>query len=359
MTDLRLVDFRPRPQLTVPRTTIASPRFPVIEAHSHLHGEFGARWDERPLSELLDVLDAAGVQRLIDLDGMFGEALFEQHLRQFKEREPERFQIFCGIDWREWPNQGNRFGEWAAGQLERLVQRGADGLKIHKNLGLLVRDDHDALVDIDDRRLEPLWSRAAELHLPIMVHIADPVAFFLPVDRYNERYEELVKHPDWSFHGPQFPAFMTLMEQFANLVARHPETLFIGAHAGNFAENLGWVGGLLDRCPNYHVEISERIGELGRQPRTTRRFFIEYQDRIMFGTDLGPNLDRYHIYYRFLETEDEYFDYSIDEAPPQGRWQIYGVHLPDDVLEKVYFKNAQRILGRRVHTTERSERCER
>jgi predicted TIM-barrel fold metal-dependent hydrolase len=347
MKDLRLIDYRPQPRLSVPHTEVTAPAGPVIEAHSHLHGHFGAHWDERPLSELLDVLDAAGVQRLVDLDGMFGEELFEQHLRQFKERRPERFQVFCGVDWSEWPNRGNRFGEWAAGQLERLVRRGADGLKIHKNFGLLVRDERDALVPIDDRRLDPLWEQAAALHLPITVHIADPVAFFEPIDRYNERYEELITHPEWSFYGPQYPAFATLLEQFARLVANHPATTFIGAHAGNYAENLAWVGALFDRCPNFYIDISERIAELGRQPRAARRFFIQYQDRIMFGTDLGPNLDTYRIYYRFLETEDEYFDYSINETPPQGRWQIYGIHLPDGVLRKVYFENAQRILGQR------------
>ena len=345
MANLKLVDFRPKSQLIVPETTISAPRYPIIEAHTHLEGDFGAHWDKRPWEELIDVLDAAGVRHVVDLDGMRGERYFDYHLRTFKERDPDRFKIFCGVEWHEWRNKRNRFGEWAAGHLEQLVRRGADGLKVHKNLGLLVRDQNDDLVAIDDRRLNPLWAKAGELDVPITVHIADPVAFFLPIDRYNERYEELGQHPDWSFYGPQFPEFLTLLDQFANVVERHPATTFIGAHTGNYAENLAWVGEMLDRCPNYYIDISERIGEMGRQPRTARRFFVQYQDRILFGTDIGPHLDRYRIYYRFLETDDEYFNYNIDEVPPQGRWQIYGIHLPDEVLQKVYFRNAACILG--------------
>jgi predicted TIM-barrel fold metal-dependent hydrolase len=198
---------------------------------------------------------------------------------------------------------------------------------------------------VDDARLEPLWATAGELNLPVMIHVADPAAFFDPLDQTNERWEELHAHPDWQFPSPPFPAFMTIMEQLANLVARHPQTIFIGAHVGCYAENLGWVSQLLNRCPNFYVDIGARIGELGRQPYTSRRFFLEHADRILYGTDLGPNLDGYRLYYRFLETDDEYFNYSLNEIPDQGRWRIYGLFLPEEVLAKVYYQNAERVLG--------------
>ena len=137
---------------------------------------------------------------------------------------------------------------------------------------------------------------------------------------------------------------MAIMNGLANLVAQYPQTTFIGAHVGCYAENLGWVSALLDRCPNFYVDFSARIAELGRQPYSTRRFFLQYADRILFGTDASPDLDAYRLYYRFLETDDEYFNYGTSPIPGQGRWSIYGLYLPDEVLQKVYFQNAERIL---------------
>jgi predicted TIM-barrel fold metal-dependent hydrolase len=181
--------------------------------------------------------------------------------------------------------------------------------------------------------------------LPVVFHVADPVAFFDPIDETNERWEELQGNPDWAFTSPPGPSFLSIVTAMANVVLRHPQTTFIGAHVGCYAEDLGWVGSLLERCPNFYIDISARIGELGRQPYTSRRFFRKYADRILFGTDAGPSLDYYRIYYRFLETGDEYFNYNPGEIPGQGRWNIYGLHLADEVLEKVYHRNAEKILG--------------
>ena len=148
----------------------------------------------------------------------------------------------------------------------------------------------------------------------------------------------------WHFPSPPYPPFLQIMDEFAGLISRHPHTIFIGAHVGCYAENLGWVAALLDRCPNFFIDFSARIGELGRQPYSTRRFFVDYADRILFGTDSGPDVDMYRLYYRFLETDDEYFSYDGQVVPGQGRWYIYGLHLPDDVLQKVYHANAERVL---------------
>lgn len=342
---MELSDFAPIPTLVTRQTVISRPRFPVIDAHQHLGAEFGGGWDRRPVAELLDVLDEAGVTLLVDLDGGWGEEILNAHLRYFKEAAPERFQMFGGVDWAAWPDHGNRFGEWVATRLRAQAARGAQGLKVWKGLGLHVRDEGGQLVAVDDPRLDPIWATAAELGWPVLIHVADPVAFFEPLDNRNERWEELHAHPDWRFPSPPFPPFREIVTGLANMVARHPATTFITAHAGCYAENLGWVAALLDRCPNVYTDFAARVAELGRQPYTARRFFLEYADRILFGLDHPANVAAYRLYYRFLETEDEYFSYSTRPIPAQGRWHIYGLGLPDDVLRKVYHANAARLLG--------------
>lgn len=340
-----LADFRPKSQLVTKSTQVVKPRFPTIDAHNHLSEPFGGGWDKKPLSELLDLLDEAGVTHYVDLDGGWGEDILNAHHDHFKAKAPQRFQVFGGVDWSQWESKGDRFPEWVAGRLRVQKERGAQGVKIWKGFGLHVNDYKGSLVKVDDARLTPLWETAGELGLPVMIHVADPVAFFEPINEANERWEELGAHPDWAFTSPPFPSFMGIMESFANLVARHPHTTFIGAHVGCYAENLDWVGALLDRCPNFYVDISARVGELGRQPYTARRFFIQYANRILFGSDMGPDLDTYQIIYRFLETADEYFNYSTGDIPLQGRWHVHGLYLPDDVLKKVYSENARRVLG--------------
>lgn len=348
MADLYLSQFAPVPRLVVKQTAVPTPRFPVIDAHNHLAEPFGGGWDQRPIAELLAVMDEAHVRAYVDLDGGWGEDILHRHLDGIKARAPERFRMFGGVDWSKWGDHGDRFGEWAAARFRQQVARGADGLKIWKPFGLSVVDHQGKLVEIDDPRLDPLWAAAGELGLPVLIHVADPVAFFYPLDNTNERYEELNAHPDWQFPSPPFPPFMKIMTDLKSLVSRHPKTIFIGAHVGCYAENLGWVGQMLDDCPNYYVDISARLGELGRQPYTARRFFISYADRILFGIDAGAHLETYRIYYRFLETDDEYFNYGDSPIPGQGRWHVYGLFLPDDVLKKVYHGNAERIFGIRI-----------
>ena len=240
--------------------------------------------------------------------------------------------------------------------IERAHRQGARGLKILKTFGLYLRENITSgkLVKIDDPRFDPMWDACGQLKMPVAIHVSDPVAFFTPTDRFNERYEELTNHPDWSFYGKHFPSNAQLIEARNRIFDRHPKTQFVVLHVGNFAENLTNVAENLDRFPNMSVDIAARIGELGRQPRTTRRFFEKYQDRILFGTDATPHGDEYpqqvfndrlyEIYYRFLETDDEYFDYALAKIPPQGRWRIYGINLPETVLRKVYFENAARQL---------------
>ena len=348
---LLLRDFAPRPELRLARAGAPDrPRFPAIDAHNHLGGAFGdasGDWPGRPVGELLALMDEAGVDRIVDLDGRFGDALARE-IARLQAPHPDRFAVFCGLDDGTFATDP-AFGETEARRLRASAAAGARGLKVWKTLGLRLRDGRDHLIAVDDERLDPLWAAAADLGLPVMIHVADPVALFQPADRFNERIEELAAHPDWHFFPtrpepdpayPGFPPFEEIMEQFAGLLGRHPRTVFIGAHVGCYAENLAWVGEALAAFPNFHVDPSARMAELGRQPYSARDFFLRWQDRILFGTDAAPNLAAYRRWYRFLETRDEYFDYGGG----QGRWNVSGLDLPDDVLRKVYRENALRLI---------------
>lgn len=342
---MQLESYRPLSRLVTKTTPVDRPRFPVVDAHNHLADPFGGGWDHKPLNELLDLLDAAGVVQYVDLDGGWGEDILHRHLDLFKSKLPNRFRIFGGVDWSQWAAKGDGFAEWAAARLVAQAEAGAEGLKVWKSFGLHVRDERDHLVRVDDPRLDPIWETAGRLGLPVLIHVADPVAFFDPLDERNERWEELGLHPGWAFTSPPFPPFMQIMDALRTLVQRNPTTTFIGAHVGCYAENLAWVGAMLTDCPNYYIDISARIGELGRQPYTARRFLIQYQDRVLFGSDMGPDLEAYRLAYRFLETDDEYFNYSVGEIPQQGRWHVHGLYLPDEVLKQIYSDNARHVLG--------------
>jgi predicted TIM-barrel fold metal-dependent hydrolase len=245
------------------------------------------------------------------------------------------------MDWRDLHEEG--FFERSVQRLEACVAAGVIGLKCWKDLGLVLRDRDRALLRIDDPRLDPLFARAADLGVFIMFHTADPAAFFLPTDAHNERFEELSAHPDWSFHGSPFSR-EELLEQRNRVFARHPKTRFVAAHMGEQPEDLEGLAAVLDAHPNVQLDMSARVAELGRQPFTARRFFLRFADRILFGADLLPEVSMYRGHYRFLETEDEYFDYP-SHASRQGRWQIYGLALPDPVLERVYRGNAMALLS--------------
>lgn len=313
------------------------PHSPIIDAHTHLSEQFGGGWDRRPVAELIDVLDEAGVQRVVDLDGGWGEQLLDAHLSLFKEAAPDRFLCFGGVDWSAWPERGNRFPSWAAQRLVAQVRRGADGLKVWKPFGLDVIDHTGTRVAVDDLRLDEVWHTAADLKVPVTIHVADPVAFFEPLDEDNERYHELLLHPEWHYGGPGYPSFDTLIHEFAMLIERHSRTIFIGAHVGCYAENLTWVSALLDRCPNLYVDLGARIDELSRRPDEARQFFLRHPGRILFGTDYPINLTVYQAYFRFLETADLNFRGA-------GHGELRGVDLPAEVLDRVYYANATQAL---------------
>jgi predicted TIM-barrel fold metal-dependent hydrolase len=349
--------------LQVHETQVPRAKYPVIDFHTHISvstkSEKGVELspDRQYLGtdeECLAVMDRKNMRAMVNLTGGY-EGGLKEAVDKYDRKHPGRFYTFCEPSYSHFkePNYPKLQGD----AIEQAHKDGARGLKILKTLGLYLRENitSGTLVKIDDPRFDPMWDACGQLKMPVAIHVSDPVAFFTPTDRFNERYEELNNHPDWSFHGADFPSNDELIAARNRVFAKHPKTQFVTLHCGNFSENLANVSENLDRYPNMHVDIAARIGELGRQPFTSKKFFDKYQDRILFATDATPHGDEfpqqvfndqlYEIYYRFLETDDEYFDYAPAKVPPQGRWRIYGIKLSDQILRKVYNGNAARALG--------------
>ena len=359
---LELSRYEPRSMLQVHESHVARSRFPVIDFHTHISGstqsERGVELspDREYLGtpqELLAVMERKNIRAMVNLTGGYDNGLTEA-VAKYDHAYPGRFYTFTEPSYSRF--QEPNYPKTQARAIEQAHRDGARGLKILKTLGLYLRENitSGTLVRIDDARFDPMWDACGQLNMPVAIHISDPIAFFTPTDRFNERYEELNNHPDWSFYGGDFPSNADLIAARNRMIARHPTTQFVTVHVGNFSEDLKNVGENLDRFPNMSVDIAARIGELGRQPITARKFFDKFQDRVLFGTDATPHGDEfpqqvfndqlYEIYYRFLETNDEYFDYAPAKIPPQGRWRIYGIDLPDSILRKVYSENAARLL---------------
>jgi predicted TIM-barrel fold metal-dependent hydrolase len=346
--------------LGVKETGVERPRFPVIDFHTHL--SMGPNFSEpapgggvpniRASADVaISLMQAVGVRALVNVTGGYGTCLAKV-LAAYAAPHPDRFIVFTEPWWQKATESG--YPRFQAEELEAAHTAGARGLKVLKVLGLGLREKvtRGPLITIDDPRFDPMWETAGALKMPVLIHVSDPEAFFQPIDRFNERFEELQVHPEWSFHG-DFPPSKELHEARNRVASRHPSTQFVLAHLG-CAEDLEAVSQWLERYPNQWVDIAARLAELGRQPRAARAFFERWQDRILFATDAIPRApdfpqqtfteELYRIYYRFLETEDEYFDYSPARVPPQGRWRISGLGLPERILEKVYCKNAERLL---------------
>jgi predicted TIM-barrel fold metal-dependent hydrolase len=327
--------------------TTHTARAPIIDIHTHVHPGVA--------SDMRRVMDAAGVAAVVNLGVL--ERLdfpFDDGMRAYRNALGDRMVYFPTPDFRD---IAPGFGERMADALESKVAAGAGGLKIFKELGLRHRDAAGRRIGVDDPRLDPLWARAGALGVPVLIHTADPLAFFGPLDPTNERWEELQEHPDWHFGKPEFPGFWDLLGELERVIARHPGTIFIGAHLGNCAEDLGYLDATLARLPNLAIETSARLAEFGRHgAEAVRAFFLAHQERILFGTDLVLGWDAfnapeqvnvdglvrfYDIHRRYFDTRDRQMAHPF---PIQGRWQIDAVGLPDDVLDKLYVRNARRLI---------------
>jgi predicted TIM-barrel fold metal-dependent hydrolase len=344
--------------LVTERTHIGKAAFPVIDAHNHL-------WGNWQVDRVIETLDEVGVVSYCDLTGNVriefsggGYVIQPGNISDFFEncssRYPGRFYCFTMSNFAT-PVQKPLFSDHRRFVAECIQtmnlhhQQGARGLKILKELGLHYRDSEGNLINCDDQRLFPIWEEAGRLKMPVLIHQADPAGFFEPATPENEHYESLRKYPSWSFADPEFPRKIELLKRRDELVRQHPNTTFILPHFGNYAENIKYVSDLLTENSNVYIDFSARIDELGRQPYSSREFFLKHQERIVFGTDMPANIESsvemYRTYFRFLETFDEsFYSPDYDGTFEQARWPICGIGLPKEVLKKIYSENILRII---------------
>ncbi len=325
-------NYNPSSTLVVPGKTVTRAKFPFIDVHNHQ-----GRMPDIDLNTLLTEMDKLNMQVMVNLSGQSGEAI-KKSVANIKKNSPKRFIVFANVDFRGVGNDG--WEATTAQQLEEDVRNGANGLKIFKNLGFSVNDVSGKRVTIDDPRLDPVWKKAGELGIPVLIHTADPKPFWQPLDADNERWLELVINPNRKRSDTNPVAWDTLIAEQHRMFKKHPKTTFIAAHFGWYPNDLAKLGMLLDAMPNVVVEFGAVIAELGRQPRMAKQFFTKYQDRILFGKDSWVPAE-YPTYFRVLETEDEYFPYH---KKYHAFWAMYGMGLPDTILKKVYYKNAIRII---------------
>jgi predicted TIM-barrel fold metal-dependent hydrolase len=336
---LLLRDSRPRPMLHVETHRVIRAKFQVIDVHSHVNDAMGIDPDHLPPSKVIEIMDQCNVQTICILTGMWGNKL-QKVMDEMVKPYPGRFMVFTQLDWSK-VNDAD-FSRKMIEQIRDAVHRGARGLKVLKDLGLEVCDSSGKLLRVDDSRLDPIWEECGRQGMPVAIHSGDPEAFFQPVNETNEQYEELIGQPTWQFSDRRrYPSLPEILEAQKRVFLKHPNTTFVALHMASWPENLDYVSNLLDSCPNVMVEFGARQAELGRQPRRAGRFFREFQDRILFGTDYTVSEEMYRSHFRWLETGDENFEHW--DYPSLGRWMIYGLELPESILEKVYHLNAERV----------------
>ena len=336
----------PKTLLVVKESTPQKAKFPAIDFHVHARS-LKARED---YDKLVQEMDAVGLATICNMDGGFGET-FDRNMELVKGYE-DRVIHFARLNWDGINEPG--WSEKAAAELERCFDQGAQGLKISKVLGLELKSSDGSYIQTDDPRLDAIWQACARRKKPVMMHVSDPVARFHPIGPENERYEAGMwrNSTEGNYYGTDKPGYEEIFEHREKMLQKHPDTTFVMAHVASMGWDRARVQALLDQHPNVHVEISARLQELGRQPYTARRFFLANQDRILFGSDGDPGRDPdafWRPHWRFLETDDEYFDHPAQMlsplgAPLQGRWKIFGIFLPDEVLRKVYRENALRFI---------------
>jgi predicted TIM-barrel fold metal-dependent hydrolase len=327
-------EYEPRSTLVVPEHLLTRARYPFVDVHNH---QESPRMSATQVDELVTAMDRLHMAVMVNLSGGSGE-VFRQGWANLGGRYPKRFLQFANVDFDRISEPG--FGERAARQLAADVSHGAAGLKVFKNLGMFVKDAAGRRVPTDDPRIDPVWEKCAQLGIPVLIHTGEPVAFWQPFDRFNERWLELKQFPGRRRDAAELASFEQTIGELHNVIRRHPRTTFINAHLGWLGNDLGRLGRLLDEMPNMVTEIGAVLHELGRQPRAARNFLIRYQDRVLFGKDIWAP-EEYFAYFRTLETADEYFPYYRRR---HAFWRLYGLELPDEVLRKIYYQNALRIV---------------
>ncbi|HTE34191.1 MAG TPA: amidohydrolase family protein [Chryseolinea sp.] len=327
-------DYDPPSSLVVPEHKITRAKFPFIDVHNH-------QWTmtEQDLTTLTKEMDKLNMVVMVNLSGRGRGSTehLEESLQNIKKSYPKRFIVFTNVDF-----TGIDDPDWQARtvkQLEDDVRKGANGLKIFKTLGMFAKDSKGVRVHVDDPRIDAVWDKCGELGIPVLIHAADPKQFWQPIDKNNERWLELKTHPGRR-HDTDPVSWETIIAEQHNIFKKHPKTKFINAHLGWYGSDLKKLAELMDQYPNMYSEIGAVIAELGRQPRAAREFLTKYQDRVMFGKDSWVP-EEYQTYFRVLETADEYFPYH---KRYHAFWRMYGLDLPDDVLKKIYYKNALKVI---------------
>lgn len=325
--------YNPKSSLVVPQHPRTRAKFAFVDVHNH------QRFPMTPegYRQLLADMDALNLRVMVNLSGGFGDRL-QAAVQSSRAAAPGRFVVFANLDFSGIDDPA--YPRRAAAQLEQDVRNGAAGLKLFKNFGMDLKDTKGERIHVDDPRFDLVFETCARLKIPVLIHTADPHQFWLPVDKLNERWLELNEIPGRRRPPEKNASWETLIGEQHNLFRRHPKTVFINAHLGWLGGDLARLGKLMDECPNMNTEIGAVLAELGRQPRAARAFFVKYQDRILMGKD-SWNPVEYHTYFRVLETADEYFDYYRKR---HAFWKMYGLDLPDDVLKKVYYQNALRLI---------------
>tara|TARA_B100001123_G_scaffold278658_1_gene310187 strand:+ start:4298 stop:5419 length:1122 start_codon:yes stop_codon:yes gene_type:complete len=332
-SDLTVEEYTPRSTLVVEEHPVLRAKYPVIDVHSHHWSLSSNQW-----AQILSEMDQLNLQVLVNLSGGSGSGLQRKIETIEASDAPNRMVHFANLDFDGGLYPG--FGKAAAEQLETDVHAGAVGLKFFKNFGIDVRDRSGRRVPVDHSELDPVFEKCAELDIPVLIHVGEPSEFYQPVDEFNERWLELTLLPNRRMPRSQYPSFDEMMAERDRLFSKHPNTRFIAAHFGWHANDLGRLGELLDRLPNVYPETAAILYELGRQPRAAREFFIKYQDRVLFGKD-SYRPEEFPFYWRTFETADEYFDYY---RRYHAFWKLYGMDLPDEVLQKVYYGNALKVV---------------
>jgi len=329
-----ILDYRPRTTLVTAETLVPRAKFPVIDIHGHPPGINTAEG----LAGMVEEMDNLNLRVMTSASNTSGERLTQ--LLDVINASPhkDRFRVFTGVDFRD---VGPGWADRAVAQLEADIKAGAVGVgEVGKSFGLTTRKRDGTRLKIDDPDLDPIWQAAARLDIPMFIHTAEPQDFFSPLDNKNERWLELALFPDRRNYQPGQVAFEELMTERNNLFKRHPKTRFIAAHFGWHANDLQRAAALLDAYPNVVIEAGAILYDLGRQPRAAHDFFVKYQDRILFGKDSWQPQE-FPSYWRVFETRDEYFDYYRDY---HAFWKLYGMDLPDQVLKKLYYQNALRVV---------------
>ncbi|BDG10452.1 hypothetical protein AMPC_35650 [Anaeromyxobacter paludicola] len=326
---------------------------PKVDVHQHV--------GPRTLADAVRLGASQGIRVVVNLSGGADDEALQAQLAA-AARHPGRALVFMGLDLEGCCDEGWQRREVA--RLERGKAAGARGLTLYKALGLTATDAAGRRVPVDAPALDPVFEAAGRLGLPVSLHAADPKAFFEPRGEDNEREAELAESPEWSWADrARYPAWQEVFDEYVRRVARHPRTTFIGVHFGNDAEDPAEVGRLLDRLPNLWVDTAGRAPELGRRA-ATRAVILAHPDRVLFGTDLqwiegaegekgviagagwaagAEELRRFFDgNFRFLETRDPAIP---SPTPLQGDWNLPGLGLPRDVLERLYHRNAEALLG--------------